>query len=130
MKRIIRYNEAANEGQFYTWDELVFKIETGDVDLVESDKVEVLDIVNGHINFRNSRDSEFHNSTMVPRNGILCIGGDSVVVFDKDNAPITILTEYEMGDPTMFCDIVVLPGHDSITLYNRLTGEHKVHYHR
>ena len=129
MKHLRKYNESANEGQFYTWDELLFRIENGDVNLLDEEKHEVLDMVGEYINLKSSRDPEFHNTTIVPKNGIFSLR-DLVIVFDSDNAPIAILTEYEMSGPTVFGDVVMLPGHDSITLYNRVTGEHKRHHIR
>ncbi len=41
-----------------------------------------------------------------------------------------VIGEYEMSNPFIFGDVVVVPGRDSITCYNLKTGEHVVSYIR
>jgi hypothetical protein len=50
-------------------------------------------------------------------------GGTEFVLIVKDGKIEVAIYEYEMSNPFVFGDIVIVPGHDSITCYNLKTGE-------
>lgn len=43
---------------------------------------------------------------------------DAILVFDEAGNPEAYLEEYELSNPFAFRNILVLPGHDSITCYD------------
>jgi hypothetical protein len=45
------------------------------------------------------------------------------VLIVKDGKIEVAISEYEISNPFVFGDVVVVPGHDSITCYNLKTGE-------
>ena len=47
------------------------------------------------------------------------------VVIVKDGKIEVAIFEYEISNPFVFGDVIVVPGHDSITVYNIKTGENK-----
>jgi hypothetical protein len=59
------------------------------------------------------------------REGLVSMGENFVFLF-----PDILIGEYELSNPFIFGDVVVCPGHDSITCYNKVTGEHKIAYIR
>ena len=50
--------------------------------------------------------------------------GREFVLIVKDGKIEVAISEYEISNPFVFGDIVIVPGHDSITCYNFKTGEH------
>jgi hypothetical protein len=50
-------------------------------------------------------------------------GGAEFVLIVKDGKIEVAISEYEISNPFVFGDIVIVPGHDSITCYNLKTGE-------
>lgn len=52
-------------------------------------------------------------------------GGAEFVLIVKDGKIEVAISEYEIMNPFVFGDIIVVPGHDSITCYNFKTGEDK-----
>jgi hypothetical protein len=51
--------------------------------------------------------------------------GREFVLIVKDGKIEVAIYEYEIMNPFVFGDIIVVPGHDSITCYNFKTGEDK-----
>ena len=49
--------------------------------------------------------------------------GREFVLIVKDGKIEVAISEYEIMNPFVFGDIIVVPGHDSITCYNFKTGE-------
>jgi hypothetical protein len=49
--------------------------------------------------------------------------GREFVLIVKDGKIEVAISEYEISNPFVFGDIVIVPGHDSITCYNFKTGE-------
>ena len=49
--------------------------------------------------------------------------GAEYALIVKDGEIEVVIYEYEIMNPFVFGDIVVVPGHDSITCYNYKTGE-------
>ena len=52
-------------------------------------------------------------------------GGAEFVLIVKDGMIEVAIYEYEIMNPFVFGDIIVVPGHDSITCYNFTNGESK-----
>jgi hypothetical protein len=52
------------------------------------------------------------------------------VLIVKDGKIEVAIYEYEISNPFIFGDIVVVPGHDAITCYNFKTGESTTEYIR
>lgn len=57
-------------------------------------------------------------------------GGAEFVCIVKDGEIEVAIYEYEITNPFVFGDVIVVPGHDSITCFNYKTGEDKVGYIR
>ncbi len=48
---------------------------------------------------------------------------EGVLLFNEDGNPYIFIYAYEACNPFIFGDVVVLPGHDYIICFNKLTGE-------
>lgn len=127
MKHLRKYNEAANEGESYTWDELIFRIDSGETKLIRTEREDLIEYIEWH----NKRNPDFHTSPICKntswdkiKNGMSYVDERFVFVYDEKNAPIAVISEYEMMNPFVFGDVIILPGHDSVTCYNKVTGEH------
>jgi hypothetical protein len=57
-------------------------------------------------------------------------GGAEFVLIVKDGKIEVAISEYEISNPFLFGDVIVVPGHDSITCYNFKTGESATEYIR
>jgi hypothetical protein len=57
-------------------------------------------------------------------------GGSEFVLIVKDGKIEVAIYEYEISNPFVFGDIVIVPGHDSVTCYNLKTGESTTEYIR
>ena len=56
--------------------------------------------------------------------------GHEFTLIVKDGKIEVAISEYEIINPFVFGDVVVVPGHDSITCYNLKTGESTTEYIR
>jgi len=56
--------------------------------------------------------------------------GREFVLIVKDGKIEVAIFEYDIMNPFVFGDVIVVPGHDSITCYNFKTGEEKTGYIR
>ena len=56
--------------------------------------------------------------------------GAEFALIVKDGKIEVAISEYEIMNPFVFGDVVVVPGHDSITCYNLKTGESTTEYIR
>jgi hypothetical protein len=43
---------------------------------------------------------------------------EGVVYLDDEGTPKVIVFEYEISNPLVFADVLIVPGHDSITCYD------------
>ena len=57
-------------------------------------------------------------------------GSSEFVLIVKDGKIEVAISEYEISNPFLFGDVIVVPGHDSITCYNFKTGESTTEYIR
>ena len=56
--------------------------------------------------------------------------GHEFALIVKDGRIEVAISEYEISNPFVFGDVVIVPGHDSITCYNFKTGENTTKYIR
>jgi hypothetical protein len=56
--------------------------------------------------------------------------GREFVLIVKDGRIEVAISEYEISNPFVFGDVIVVPGNDSITCYNYKTGESTTEYIR
>ena len=128
MKHLKKYNESTNHPEPYTWDELIYRIENGECKLPPSKyspmdevKSDALESIKRYLSM-NTAPIEDPKRII---DGIAEVGGNYVAVFDDDLAPVALITEYDMMNPFVFGNVVIVPGRDSITCYDKSTGEFK-----
>lgn len=133
MKHLKKYNESADHKYPYTWDELIYRIETDECKLQPSKytspndyKKETIESLKGMLERMSERNSDINTEPIVDPNeikdGIVEIR-NFLIVFDENLAPVAIMNEYDSMNPFVFNDMVILPGRDSITCYDKSTGE-------
>jgi hypothetical protein len=136
MRKFSQIIESVDHPSPYTWDELLYRIETGECKLVPSKyssmdiiKEETIESIKGFLNRNLKRFPDVNTEPIEDpkriRDGISEVGYNHVVVFDEKLAPVALITEYEMMNPFVFGDVVIVPGRDSITCYDKSTGEFK-----
>lgn len=131
MKHLKKYNESTdNPDMLPTYQDILDMIAAKQLKFVNCDE----DRITSHINRVKDYNSErFPNflerpiSTYARTNDsvYLISMGDSFCVVVESGTPTTIIGEYELFNPFLFGEIVICPGHDSITCYNMETGESK-----
>lgn len=136
MKHLKKYNESTNHPEPYTWDELIYRIENGECKLPPSKyspmdevKSDVIESIKKYLSMNARRFPDMNTAPIEdPKriiDGIAEVGGNYVAVFDDDLAPVALITEYDMMNPFVFGNVVIVPGRDSITCYDKSTGEFK-----
>jgi len=109
MKHLRKFNESENQ------NDLEFKL----VGAIDKEEVGNITIQDKYFNLEDGREVR---------------GG-----YDEDNEFVLIVNdgkievaiyEYEISNPGVFGNIIIVPGNDSITLYDFLTDKHKVMYIR
>lgn len=64
--------------------------------------------------------SSYENDNYV----MIYYAGEFIIVFNEEKNGIdAIVGEYEISNPFVFGDVLIVPGHDSITCYNKVTKE-------
>lgn len=128
--KIRKFNESEN--YILTWGNLKEIVENGDVQLVNMEMGDFLDSME-------NQDLEQPLYRKAPTNGLQEVDELFVIVFDKNSInydmnsipePIAVIGEYEIMNPFVFGDVVIVPGHDSITCFNMNTGESTTSYIR
>ena len=121
MKHIRKFNEDMDmEGQWQQYPKstgLGFKL----IGSMEADEIEG-DIKIGHSWGKLPDGSELKEGYDE--------GGAEFVLIVKDGKIEVAISEYEIMNPFVFGDVIVVPGHDSITCYNLKTGESTTEYIR
>lgn len=136
MKHLKKYNESNNQPEPYTWDELMYRIENDECKLTPSKysamdevKSDTIESIKKYLSMNARRFPDMNTAPIVDTkriiDGISEVGGNYVVVFDDNLAPIALITEYDMMNPFVFKNVVIVPGRDSITCYDKSTGEFK-----
>ena len=129
MRHLKKFNESS-EYQPYTWDELVYSIDEGELDYVRCNREDVRNYITNMIASYLDPSKKWHNpdkntSPISEGKCLLTEIGPYVLVFNNDGVPMAFISEYEMMNPFVFGDIAIIPGRDSITCYNIKTREHK-----
>jgi hypothetical protein len=131
MRHLKSFNEE-NEFNQVTYKDILDLVENDQLKLINIEKKVIINYINEMVklNFK-GRGVDILNNPIESgrRKGLVEIGDSFVVVFE-DNKPSVIIGEYELCNPFEFGDVVVCPGHDSITCYNKKTGEHQTSYIR
>ena len=119
-----------------TWNETIELIEEGKVKLINVD----LEQIKKHCsnmnkwNQKKNPDYDCFKSPIASANritdGVSTVNESYAIVYKEGNIPVAIIQEYELCEAFKFGDIVSCQGHDSTTVYNVVTGEHKVKYTR
>ena len=119
-----------------TWNETIELIKEGKVKLINVD----LEQIEKHcinMNKWNQKKNPDYNCFEKPiaraeyiNDGVSTVNESYAIIYNEDNTPVTIIQEYELVEAFKFGDVVTCQGHDSTTLYNVKTGEHKVQYTR
>lgn len=134
MKHLKRYNESIDHPSPYTWDELLYRIETGECKLAPSRyssdpqiKEETIESIKINLDRISKRNPDINTEPIIDskriHDGICEIPGEMLVVFDENLAPVALLWVGDMMNPFVFGDVVIAPGHDYIACYNKSTGE-------
>ena len=131
MRHLKSFNEE-NEFNQVTYKDILDLVENDQLKLINIEKKVIINYINEmmKLNFKHRGVDILNNPIESGRiKGLVEIGDSFVVVFE-DNKPSVIIGEYELSNPFEFGDVVVCPGHDSITCYNKKTGEHQTSYIR
>lgn len=134
MRKFSQINESTTDHTDpYTWDELLSRIESGETKLQkdtysseEEVKEDTIKSIKRYLDMNLKKFPDIYTSPISTRivDGIDNLG-NYVAIFDEKGAPVALITEYDMMNPFVFDNIVIVPGRDSITCYNKLTGEFK-----
>lgn len=111
MAKISKFKEST--GNTTTWKQLSELIKSDKVKLIRVDLDEITELAD-----------ELGDKPISLKNSDITEVYDYVIVW-KDSVPVAVILEYELINPFVFGDIVICPGHDSITCYNKVTGESK-----
>lgn len=88
------------------------------------DKSEIKGITNIEIYTHWSLD--LPNGKKLTKGWVKEAGYEFALILDQSGEIEVAIYQYEISNPDFFGDIIVVPGHDSITLYNYVTGEDKI----
>lgn len=135
MKKFTSLNE--NKFESYTWEELIFRVKNNECKLVgilleelQKDLSDYFPAGDYDDVLGQSIGKGQWGESKITTNKFIVISEVFVVVFNDDYAPIALICEYEVVNPFWFGDIIVVPGHDSITCFNKVTLESKRAYIR
>jgi hypothetical protein len=126
MRHLKSFNEE-NEFNQVTYKDILDLVENDQVKLINIQKRDIINYINEMVELNSKRRGvDILNNPIETgrRKGLVEIGDSFVVVFE-DNKPSVIIGENELCNPFEFGDVVICPGHDSITCYNKKTGEHQ-----
>ena len=102
-----------------TWGETIELIKEGKVKLIGYEIEELEE----YCDDESCLDKPIGNKKYISE-GISDIDERFVIVYNDDFIPTAVISEYELMNPFVFGDVIVCPGHDSVTCYNKVTGEH------
>lgn len=131
MEHLRRFNEAdENPNMLPTYQDILDMIAAKQLKLVNCDEQRIIESINRMKEYNRERFPNFLERpiTTYARTSepvyLISLGGSYCIVVES-GTPTTIISEYELINPFIFGDIVICPGHDSITCYNMETGESK-----
>jgi len=131
MRKFSKINEAISPvvGEIPTWSDLLEMIDNGSVELVQNCERDQIEEYINELSQMNNKDfmsRKIANNTGWGsiKNGFSTIDESYVIIYEGETTtPIAIIREYELMNPFAFGDVIICPGHDSITCYNRVTKE-------
>jgi hypothetical protein len=123
MNEIKRFNESLESG-VPTHAELLNLVKNGNIKLINAEEDSIEDYINMLIKYNKNKDI-LKSPIGIERNGLIQLGESFVFLH-----PNIIIGEYELLNPFTFGEVVICPGHDSITCYDKKTGESKTSYIR
>jgi hypothetical protein len=130
MKHIKKYTESKEQdgGPILTWRMILDNLDKIKlVNLTKSDVEEFIkdlqkndrNVWGRKIDLDSEVDPYFKKSHLTN----IAVFEDFAILVDENDTPTTLIYEYELSNPFEFGDIIICPGHDSITCYNKVTGE-------
>lgn len=130
LKRFNQLNEADNPNMLPTYQDILDMLEAKQLKLVRCESQHVIDDINRTKGYNEERFPNFLERPITTyartEDPIYLISLDtSYCIVVESGVPTTIIREYELFNPFIFNDIIICPGHDSITCYNIETGESK-----
>jgi hypothetical protein len=130
MRHLKSFNEE-NEFNQVTYKDILDLVENDQVKLINIEKESIIDYINQMLEYSKRRGVDILNNPIETdrRKGLVEIGDSFLIVFEEGK-PSVIIGEYELCNSFEFGDVVICPGHDSITCYNKKTGEHQTSYIR
>jgi hypothetical protein len=134
IKKWDNFNESADSNSAPTYQDIVDMLESDKINLVGCDKSDIIEYINRMENYNKDRfpnfmqkpfgDSPRYKNSLQDSVYLEEIG-DSYCVVIESGKPSVIIQEYELMNPFIFNNIVICPGHDSITCYDLKTKETK-----
>ena len=130
MKHLKTFNEE-NEFKSVTYKDLLDLVESDQIKLINTEKENIVEYIDEIVELNQKRRGvDILNNPIAKNQRSLVTIDDSFVVLFEGGNPTVIIGEYELCNPFEFGDVVICPGHDSITCYDKKTGEHKTAYIR
>lgn len=136
MKHIKQFNEASdsNPNSLPTYQDIIDMLDAKQLKTIKCDEEDIKKYISRIIEMNKEKKPNLINEPFDPY--MLRRGGDtngtqlaslfdSYCVVVENGVPSVIISEYELMNPFIFGDVVICPGHDSITCYNIETGESK-----
>lgn len=130
MRHLRKYNE---ENQFnqVTYKDIIDLVEADQVKLINIEKEVIIDYINEMVELNSKRRGvNILNNPIGRGQKELVEVGDLFLIVFEEGKPSVIIGEYELCNAFQFGDVIICPGHDSITCYNKKTGEHQTSYIR
>ena len=136
MKHIKQFNEASdsNPNLLPTYQDIIDMIDAKQLKMINCDEESIKKYINRIVEMNKERKPNLINEpfdTYMLRRGGDINGTQLASLFDsycvvvENGVPTAIISEYELMNPFIFGDVVICPGHDSITCYNIETGGYK-----
>jgi len=136
MKHIKQFNEASdsNPNLLPTYQDIIDMLDAKQLKTINCDEEDIKKYINRIIEMNKEKKPNLVNEPFDPymlRRGNDSNGTQLASLFDsycvvvENGVPSVIISEYELMNPFIFGDVVICPGHDSITCYNIETGESK-----
>lgn len=125
MKHLKNFNEG-NESNQLTYKDILDLVEKDLIKLINIEKGVIIDYINRMVdlNLKRRKVNILNNPIGRGQKEELVEVGEEFVIVIDEYKPSVIIGEYELCNAFQFGDVVICPGHDSITCYNKTTGEH------
>jgi len=120
---IKRFNESKS---IITFQQLLDMIDKNEIDVVNTDKESLGEYLERLSRYNKGKD--FFKEPIMnvrQRDNLIEVGEDFCIVLNESGEPIALIGEYELCNSFIFNNVVICPGHDSITCYDLTDGSHK-----